>query len=141
MPLLKWRSQRADLISDWTQHEASSSWCCWLPLRISRTESLRKREVERHIEKRGYLTLPREFLERAYESKAEPMWKTELAWARKDAKDRGLLNPTAKDEWEISEKSTAKFAFIERDFQSGKLESSRFPLLSTKFFERVGAVK
>lgn len=100
-----------------------------------------KREVERHIEKRGYLTLPREFLERAYESKAEPMWKTELAWARKDAKDRGLLNPTAKDEWEISEKSTAKFAFIERDFQSGKLESSRFPLLSTKFFERVGAVK
>jgi hypothetical protein len=98
-----------------------------------------KREVETHVQKAGYLKLTPELSNQAYDSKAEPMWKTLLAYARRNAIDRELLKPlTATDAWEISKEGEERFAKFEQQFRDGKFDLTRFEFLSAVFFERMG---
>jgi len=48
-----------------------------------------KREVENQIEKLDISSFRRKLKSRAYDSKAEPQWKTLLAYAQRNAVDRG----------------------------------------------------
>jgi hypothetical protein len=101
-----------------------------------------KREVERHIEKCGYLKLSANFVQQSYDSKAEPVWKTELAQARRDAINQGLLKPLkVRDAWEISEKGLARVAYFEGIFKSGTLDISSCALLSPALLKRMGVQK
>jgi hypothetical protein len=67
------------------------------------------------VQKAGYLKLTPELSKQAYDSKAEPMWKTLLAYARRNAIDRELLKPlTVSDAWEISEKQPCRMSTRDR---------------------------
>lgn len=97
-----------------------------------------KREVEHHVEKCGYLKLTAELTNQAYDSKAEPKWKTLLAFARENAIDRGLLKHlTRRDAWEISDKGKERFAKLEQQFKDGEFDIKRFTLLSATFLKRM----
>jgi hypothetical protein len=99
-----------------------------------------KREVENHIQKARWLNLTPELLKQAYQSKAEPMWKTWLAFARENAIDRGFLKPlTRRDAWEISDKGTQLLTKFEQRFRDDKLDYARLELLSAAFLERMGS--
>jgi hypothetical protein len=99
-----------------------------------------KREVEKHIEKRGYLKLPEELLKKAFDSKAEEEWKTLLAFARARAIKGEWLKPLSRrDAWEISERGEKFFARLEQRFRAGEFADKQFEFLSDKFLERMGA--
>lgn len=98
-----------------------------------------KEEVERHVEKCRYFKLPPELSKESYDSKAEPKWKTRLAYARRDAIDRGLLKPLAvHNAWEISEKGLRLYSRMEQRFRDGKFDLKRFEFLSPSFLKRMG---
>ncbi|MFZ0889495.1 MAG: hypothetical protein WA005_13660 [Candidatus Binataceae bacterium] len=98
-----------------------------------------KRAVENHVQKVGYLKLTPKLSKQAYDSKAEPMWKTVLAYARRNAIDRGLLKHLAvTDAWEISEKGRQRFVKFEQQFRDGKFDPARLEFLSAVFLERMG---
>lgn len=98
-----------------------------------------KQEVERHVEECGYLKLSPELARQSYDSKAEPKWKTRLAYARRDAIDMGLLKRlTVSNAWEISEKGLERFARLEERFRTGKCDPKRFEFLSPAFLKRMG---
>jgi hypothetical protein len=98
-----------------------------------------KEEVERHVEKCGYLKLSPELAKESYDSKAEPKWKTRLAYARRDAVDKGFLKRLAvRNAWEISDKGLERFARLEQQFRTGKCDPKGFEFLSASFLERMG---
>jgi Mrr N-terminal domain len=93
-----------------------------------------KQEVERHIQKCGYLKLSTELSTESYDSKAEAKWQTRLAFARQDAIDRGLLKHLAiRDAWEISDKGTQRFAKLDRIFEVANLTSSNLQFCQSLF--------
>ena len=98
-----------------------------------------KREVENHVEKAGHLRLSPELLQ-AYESKPEPKWKTLLAYARRNAVEKGYMKHLIRpDAWEISDSGFRRFAAFEEEFKSGKFDPKEFEFLSSAFFARMGA--
>jgi hypothetical protein len=97
-----------------------------------------KREVENHIQKAGYLKLTPELSKQAYDSKAEPMWKTVLAYARRNAVDREYIKRAKmRDAWEISEKGVQRLAKFEQQFRDGKFDPAKFEFLSAAFLKRI----
>lgn len=97
-----------------------------------------KREVENHIQKAGYLSLPPEYVTGAYDSKSEAKWKTLLAYARRNAVDRGHIKPlTRRDAWEISDKGRKRFEELRQKFRDGSIKRTGFEFLSAAFFERL----
>jgi hypothetical protein len=101
-----------------------------------------KREVEAHVQKAKYLNLGPGLLKQSYNSKAEPEWKTILAYARRNAIDRGLLKPlVVTDAWEISANGRQRIAQFEQQFRDGKFDLKRLEFLSAAFLERMGVVK
>jgi hypothetical protein len=99
-----------------------------------------KREVENQIQKAGYLNLPPDHLTESYDSKSEAKWKTLLAYARRNAVDRGHMNPLkARDAWEISDKGRSRFEELQQKFRDGSIKRTGFEFLSAAFFERLNA--
>jgi hypothetical protein len=99
-----------------------------------------KHEVESHVQKAGYLKLAPELLKQAYDSKAEPKWKTLLAYARQYAVARGLLKPLAViNAWEISDEGRQRLEKFEQQFREGKFDRTKFEFLSDAFLRRIGA--
>jgi hypothetical protein len=98
-----------------------------------------KHEVERHIEKHGYLKLPDAQLWESYDSKEEEKWKTELAFARAEAVRRNLMNrSTVRDVWEVTETGLNRLAKMKLDLQQGKFKVTQFKFWSRAFHERMG---
>jgi hypothetical protein len=96
-----------------------------------------KREVERHIEKSGYLNLIPELLE-SYGSKQEFLWKTELAQTRRDVVDRGWLKNTIRDAWEITENGRQALLKVRERLQAGEWDVNQLTYWSPAFRHRMG---
>jgi hypothetical protein len=97
-----------------------------------------KAEVVQHIEKRRYLNLTPELSRRAYNSKSEPEWVTEVAMARRDAVDKEFIEHLkVRDAWEISKTGLKVVARFEERFKEDNLEVGRLEFLSDLFVERM----
>lgn len=95
-----------------------------------------KREVEQHIEQRGYLNLPREFLD-SYESKTEEKWKTLLAFARADALRKSFLKSSQHDACEMTKEGRERLAMRKEQIRSGSLKLEKFTFWSPAFKKRM----
>jgi len=84
-----------------------------------------KREVLQQIEKCGYLNLSADLL-RSYDSNSEPIWQTEIAYARRDAVDKGWMKRMVQqDVWEVSDEGLAALARTKERVLSGQYDIAR----------------
>ena len=96
-----------------------------------------KREVLQQIGKCGYLNLSADLL-RSYDSNSEPIWQTEIAYARRDAVNKGWMKRMVQqDVWEVSDEGLAALARTEERVLSGQYDIARSKYWSPTFFERM----
>jgi hypothetical protein len=67
-----------------------------------------------------------------YTSK-EPRWITSVAWARKDAVERGLMHRGARNDWDLTAQGLNTFTAIRKACCDGGLDPSRCYLWSRNF--------